>query len=208
MGPDLALGNTGDGITLSTGVTTFGVIPCDQFIDGVSWETGGIGDVTSLGPMTCADPAPHPGYANGGGTLIGTLQRCPNSTDSDNSSADFIVEARTPGAANTCVTSGVDDPETIVVKAFRLRQNQPNPFNPTTAISFSIPKPGRVSLRVYDVQGRIVRTLLDRNVEEPTQTRVVWDGKDDHGIVVKSGVYFYRLEANGMSASRKMVVLR
>jgi hypothetical protein len=59
-------------------VTTFGVIPCDQIIDGVIWEGGVTGDLTSLGPITRSDPAPHPGYTNGGASGTMTLQRCIN----------------------------------------------------------------------------------------------------------------------------------
>ena len=71
--------------------TNGSIIPCTEIIDGVSWEGGGTGDVTAMSATVCADPASHPGYANGGSSNLGTLQRCPNGSDTDNSSNDFTV---------------------------------------------------------------------------------------------------------------------
>lgn len=103
-GTDLLLGNSGDGVTLSSGVTTGSVIPCAEVVDGVSWEGGGTGDVTAMSRTVCADPASNPGYTNLTGELK-TLQRCPNASDTDNSTTDFIVANRTPRLANTCNNS-------------------------------------------------------------------------------------------------------
>lgn len=88
-----------------------------------------------------------------------------------------------------------------------LRQNRPNPFNPSTEISFFLPSPGDVRLDVYDVQGRHVRCLVEgsRGAGEHT---VSWDGLDRTGRAVDSGVYFYRLMTGKEQISRKMVLLR
>lgn len=94
---NLSLGNAGDGITVSTGYSTGNVIPCDEVVDGVSWEGGG-GDVTALSDSVCTDPASHPGSSSG--SL--SLQRLPDVADSDNSAADFSLAPRTPGACNVC----------------------------------------------------------------------------------------------------------
>ena len=101
-GADLQLANGGDGVTLSTGVSTGSVIPCGEVVDGVSWETGGAGDTTALSSTVCSDATPNPGYTNGGASLLVTLQRCPNGVDTDNSTADFVQANRTPKAANGC----------------------------------------------------------------------------------------------------------
>lgn len=92
--------------------------------------------------------------------------------------------------------------------AFSLQQNAPNPFNPSTQISFAVPDGGaNVSLRVYDLTGRLVRTLVDG--PEPAGTRsVTWSGDDDQGQRVPSGTYFYRLTAPSYSEQRKMVLLK
>jgi hypothetical protein len=89
----------------------------------------------------------------------------------------------------------------------QLGQNAPNPFNPGTTIRYTVSERGPATLRIYDVRGRLVRTLTDR-VLAPDQYTVTWDGKDDAGHGVPSGVYFYRLEANGTSMSRRMVLLK
>jgi len=90
-----------------------------------------------------------------------------------------------------------------------LEQNLPNPFNPTTTIAFTVSDaPGtRVELRVYAVDGSLVRTLLDGSTESG-RCAVLWNGRDDRGRDVGSGVYFYRLTVGGESRTRKMVLLK
>ncbi len=84
----------------------------------------------------------------------------------------------------------------------------PNPLNPGTSIAFGLPQPGgHVSLRVYDVSGRLVRTLVDGELP-PGRHSSRWDGRDDAGTPVASGVYFYMLDAPGFSARGKGIVLR
>jgi hypothetical protein len=91
--------------------------------------------------------------------------------------------------------------------AFALHQNTPNPFNPTTTISFTLPERGRVTLAIYDVRGRLVRTLVDESVGEGYQERL-WDGKDAKGARVSSGVYFYTLAAGDRTITKKMLLLK
>ena len=88
-----------------------------------------------------------------------------------------------------------------------LHQNHPNPFNPNTTISFNLRERGHASLAVYDVAGRLVRVLID-GVKEAGPHDVNWDGKDNTGRGVASGVYFYRLEAGSFTETKKMVLLR
>ncbi|MFH1690612.1 MAG: T9SS type A sorting domain-containing protein, partial [Candidatus Eisenbacteria bacterium] len=89
-----------------------------------------------------------------------------------------------------------------------LSPNFPNPFNPSTAIQYRVPSPGsRVSLCVYDLSGRVVRTLVDA-YRSGGEHLAVWRGLDDGGREVGSGVYFYRLEVDGTSIERKMVMLK
>ena len=89
-----------------------------------------------------------------------------------------------------------------------LSPNFPNPFNPATAIQFRVPSPGgRVALAVYDLSGRLVRTLVDGEKNGGEHT-VVWRGLDDSGRQVGSGVYFYRLEVGDTKLERKMVMLK
>jgi hypothetical protein len=88
-----------------------------------------------------------------------------------------------------------------------LHQNVPNPFNPTTMIRFDLAEHAHVELRIFDVSGRQVRTLVNQSLDRKRHT-VVWDGRDDAGVPVSSGVYFYRLEAGSFSTTRKMVVMK
>jgi hypothetical protein len=112
----------------------------------------------------------------------------------DDSDADFAIEA------NTGVPQGA-------ARAFALRQNVPNPFNPVTRIAYSIPEAARVELLIYDLDGRMVRRLVqaDRDAGDYTAT---WEGRTDAGDAAASGIYFYRLVADGRELARKMILLR
>lgn len=89
---------------------------------------------------------------------------------------------------------------------FALLPNVPNPFNPETVIPFEVPAPVRVSVRVFDVRGRLVRTLHDGRVPAGAGS-VRWDGRDGRGQPVASGVYFVRMTARGFSATRKVTLI-
>jgi len=91
--------------------------------------------------------------------------------------------------------------------AASLEQNLPNPFNPATTITFTVPARSHVRLAIYDVGGRLVRTLVNGVVEDGT-TEIAWDAVDDHGAHVSSGVYFYRLEAGKELLTKKMILLK
>ena len=90
---------------------------------------------------------------------------------------------------------------------FNLSQNFPNPFNPTTTIKYELSRGADVSLVVYNILGRHIRTIVSGF--SPAGLHVsTWDGRDDRGEQVATGVYFYRLTANGSSESRKMLLLK
>ena len=90
---------------------------------------------------------------------------------------------------------------------FDLYQSTPNPCVCMTIIQYQLPIKSRVSLRIYDVTGKLVRTLVDQP-QEPGYYRVVWDGRDDFGKEVTSGIYFYRLEAGSYTAIRKLILMK
>jgi FlgD Ig-like domain len=94
-------------------------------------------------------------------------------------------------------------------KAFSLAQNSPNPFNPSTTIKFAVAegKAGLVTLKLYDVRGRLVRSLVDGTKESGDYT-VFWDGTNENGQKVSSGVYFYRMVTGDFMQTRKMVMLK
>ena len=83
----------------------------------------------------------------------------------------------------------------------------PNPFNASTTLRYTLSRPARVRMSVYDVLGRYVRTLMDEACPAGSHA-LMWDGTDEGGRTVASGVYLYRMEAGDYSAVRKMVVNR
>jgi hypothetical protein len=89
----------------------------------------------------------------------------------------------------------------------RLEQNQPNPFNPSTHIRFSLDLTEAVELSVYDVAGRLVKTLVKRTMPGGIEHGVTWNGTDRFGVRVPSGVYFYRIETPSFRQIRKMTLL-
>ena len=99
--------------------------------------------------------------------------------------------------------NAVNAPETPA--AYTLDQNYPNPFNPSTQISFALPAAGEISLKVYNVNGDEVRRLAS-GVQSAGQHSVMWDGKDNRGKAVVSGIYFYRLQAGNFLQTKKMVL--
>ena len=101
-----------------------------------------------------------------------------------------------------------EQPEAISMERISLLEgNTPNPFNPQTTIHYMLPSPAPVSLVVYDAAGRIIRRLVDSQ-QACGRHAVVWDGRTDGGRSVESGVYFYRLTANGLSQAQKMVLMK
>lgn len=90
---------------------------------------------------------------------------------------------------------------------FILSQNFPNPFNPQTEIRFSLGSMQHVELQVYDILGRVVQTLVRERLD-PGEHAVRWDGKNEKGLSVSTGVYFYRLAAGAFVQTKKMVLLR
>jgi len=91
--------------------------------------------------------------------------------------------------------------------AYALNQNMPNPFNPSTTIKFALPVSGHVDLVVYDVAGRLVRTLVNGDMEA-TDHSVIWNGRDNDNRQVASGVYYYRLTADEFNDTRKMMLVK
>jgi hypothetical protein len=89
----------------------------------------------------------------------------------------------------------------------RLCQNVPNPFNPRTTIRFDLAAKTKVELRVFNVAGRLVRTLVDATLPAERH-EIVWDGKDDRDRPVPTGIYFYRLKAGEYLGTKKLVMLK
>ena len=103
-----------------------------------------------------------------------------------------------------------DTPNIIYIiraKDFGVSQNGPNPFSSVTSIEFAVPEAAQVKIAIYDVSGRLVRTLVDGRVK-PDVYKASWDGTDSFGSPVASGIYFYRFDAGEFSATKKMILVR
>jgi hypothetical protein len=127
---------------------------------------------------------------------------------------DVLLEGEAEGqteAASAARMRGVlartFDPVAARVYHDRLEQNFPNPFNPTTTLAFSIKDAGFVNLTIFDVGGRRVRELVNERRQRGAY-KAVWDGQNDTGQIVASGVYFYKLVAGSFTDTKKMTILK
>ncbi|TLY29245.1 MAG: choice-of-anchor D domain-containing protein, partial [Ignavibacteria bacterium] len=129
-------------------------------------------------------------------------------TTSQLETAQFVFIDNSGSSSDTLVAqlgspSGVDPGNGP--KEYALLQNYPNPFNPQTFIRYTIPVPSRVVLRVFNILGEQIATLVN-DVEDPGVKSVVWNGTDRRGLVVASGLYFYRLEAADLQEPNRKYV--
>ncbi len=105
------------------------------------------------------------------------------------------------------IVADADDDQPVVPTRFELSQNYPNPFNPQTTISFSLSRSGYASLKIYDILGRLIGRPAD-GYFEAGHHEVVWNGRDDSGKEVASGIYIYRLVSMEGTETRKMCLIR
>jgi hypothetical protein len=124
----------------------------------------------------------------------------------------FAILARKIELPITGVSQASDDPE--LPSEFRLYQNYPNPFNPETEIKFQLAQDSYVTLSIFNVSGERIRTLVNEQ-KEAGYHRAIWDGRDESGRQVASGIYLYRIEATPsdnearpFAAVSKMTLLR
>ncbi len=118
---------------------------------------------------------------------------------------DFKRSGRYDGVP---IGAGVPDGESLPTVTLALEQNRPNPFNPLTSIAYSVPEnTAEIELSVYDVTGRLVRTVASGKVVAGRH-EAVWDGRDARGERVASGVYFVRLTDGKTTATKRMVLLK
>lgn len=125
------------------------------------------------------------------------------SAPSNGQEVEIVIDGFTWTPFYTSVHPGVAP----VIAPVLLEQNVPNPFNPVTMIRFSVTKPARVRLMVFNTDGSVVRTLVNER-RAPGAYREPWDGRADDGSALPSGVYFYSLKADDFVITRKMVLVR
>ncbi|MFQ5772105.1 MAG: FlgD immunoglobulin-like domain containing protein [bacterium] len=149
--------------------------------------------IIGSGPFTlAAGDSVRVGFAWVAGTNLTDLR---NNADAAQAKWDNLVvsveEARTSNAPTQ----------------FTLKQNYPNPFNPSTTIQYTLPKKSSVTLKVFNILGNQIRTLVNQIQTQGTHT-IVWDGKNGQGEIVPSGVYIFRIEVESFIQSKKMILMR
>lgn len=190
----------------------------------IAYSTSGAGlEIWGYTPpvITCTDI-----YGNAGGDwvgpiapldgLYGNLWVDPLFCDAYSDTFDLAGDSECLPGNNSCSVligawgagcppqSGVDDVESAVF----VHAASPNPFGHTTALSYELPTAGVVGVRVFDVSGKLVRTLVDSERQEAGPRALVWNGRADDGRAVASGVYFFRVDIGGESLERRAVLLR
>jgi len=126
--------------------------------------------------------------------------------------AEIIIESNDPDNLQVIVPahlhvlgSGIE--ERAIPKVFSISQNYPNPFNRQTTIMYGCPKSSKVEIRIFDITGRLVATLVNREVEAGYH-EVIWNGCTDSGNKVVGGIYFYKMKTSDFMATKKMILLR
>jgi hypothetical protein len=119
----------------------------------------------------------------------------------------YLAEANGQVVEFPWVIIGIEPGSGLTPASYALHQNYPNPFNPATTIQYDLKNAADVTLNVYNLLGQKIRTLVSEN--QPAGYReVVWDGRNDDGVSVASGIYIYRIEAGDFVQTRKMVLMR
>lgn len=102
---------------------------------------------------------------------------------------------------------GIDTPDYIPL-TYALNQNYPNPFNPTTNISYSLPKATNVTVRIFNSIGQEIAILVNNEMQNAGHHQISWNGKTASGRTVATGVYFYQMQTNEISMTKKMIMLK
>jgi hypothetical protein len=174
----------------------------------LSWNPCGDGDFQYFKVYRGSDRYFTPTPQNLAGATAGTEWTDPEYDSRDVhykiTALDHAGNESAPASPETATGTG----DQAAPRAFALHQNAPNPFNPATVIRYDVPPTGgKVTLKVYDVSGRLVRTLVE-GAQSAGLKSARWDGKNREGQSVTSGIYFCRMTAPGFAEQRKMVLLR
>jgi len=167
-------------------------------------------------------------YGNAGGDWTGCLvdQNGTNGNMAEDplfcdvGSFDFHLDAGSPCAEGNnpiygqigalpvgCGLTSVPGEE-VSHKGPRLYPSTPNPFNPMTSIKYDLPTQAHVSLRIFDMSGRLIRVLVAGRAIEAGTHEAVWNGQDETGRTVAAGVYFYRLQVGGYTQTKRMTLVK
>jgi len=141
-------------------------------------------------------------------TTVGIISNTRFTLTAADGSINF-VPLFTPGSVEVKISTDVEDitDQRNLPTEYALAQNYPNPFNPSTNIEFSLPQAGHVKLEVYNILGRCVRRMIDRDLPAG-EHRLVFDSRSDNGNPLATGVYFYRLTTESFQKTKKMLLIK
>jgi len=214
-----AIAATDDGTNLFVGGDTFGIYRSTN--GGATWSAVNNG-LPDLAILTLLSPDGSSLLAGGSGGVFLSTDQGDHWTWVGNGLSTG-VSSLALSADGTTVYAGTTEygvwkrPLTEVMRATAVSEDAapravsvrsyPNPFHPHATIQYTLPRTGRVRLSIFDVSGRLVRTMVD-GIRGAGDQRVTWDGTDDRGSRVGSGVYLYRLQAGELSLTRKVELLK
>jgi len=123
----------------------------------------------------------------------------------------IVITSNDPSHATQQIALHIDttanDDDNNIPAVTKLEGNYPNPFNPSTTIRFAVKEPGQITINVYNNKGQLVKTLLNENKKAGNHS-VIWNGTDNNGKSVSSGIYLYRMQTTGLSQTRKMMLMK
>ena len=112
-----------------------------------------------------------------------------------------------PSNISDVILSYLSVEDNFIPKEFQLEQNYPNPFNGRTNINFSIPFSAYVDLKIFDMNGKVIKTLY-QGYQNNEKSKIIWDGKNDLNELVSSGAYFYSIESTGSIKTKKLIFIK
>jgi len=212
------------GVTVSSGddvlVFAYGITARDDspsFTNDLNNWWGPDGDVQSAGDLINERPSlALLGKIGDGGVAfaIGSHSRFTASSSgtlylgvNDSNSSDNVGFILAVVYVNSITSISQQPPTSDIPRSYGLKQNYPNPFNPQTTIPFSLAESGRVTLKIYNSRGQLVRTLLNET-KLPGEYEIVWDGRGGGGEHLSSGAYYYQIESEAFQSTRKMITLK
>lgn len=211
--PEQTIVENGQYIVLSRDITLFKSFFPDvsNVLGNISFGFSGGGELVRLydpnddlmDQVDYDDDDPWPTEADGNGPTLELIN--PNEDNELPINWSASNDYGSPGEINSSYLSAIE--ETVTPSAFKVYNNYPNPFNPSTILSFEIPENSFVKITIFDLLGREVRTLMD-NYENTGFKSVIWNGTNNQGNPVGAGVYFYQVRAGNSMQSKKMLLLK
>jgi len=192
---------------VSSLVSYFGARTIEQGVE-VSWELNGNDGIEGVRVVRQVDGDVRVLNDSPLAAEIGTAQVVDPARDlREGDDVRYVLEAVYPDGDTTIIGDASIVFERIAPSRMALSQNAPNPFNPSTKISFALPQAGRTTLRIYDLAGRLVNELVSEELTAGHH-EIVWNGTDSQGQGVASGSYLYRLKSGSTVLTKRMILLK